>query len=134
MRAAVALLAFASSAFAYTVTFPGQNQPWGDSGSNKLTWTKVSTDKQNFTVVLDNQSISGFTPQVLAALVDGASGSTDLNPPNPGWQDGSGYRINLVQDENNLSTIYAQSTQFDIKPSNGSSSTTSKKCDSFFFP
>jgi len=125
MRAVFALLAFASCALAYQVLTPNKSQGWTNSGAQTATWQKVNTDKQNFTVVLDNQNITGFSPQVLAALVDGDSGKTSLNPANGGWPTGSGFRLNFVQDEDSLSTIYAQSEQFDIKESTSTSSKSS---------
>lgn len=59
--------------------------------------------------------------QVLNALVDGTLGNITCNPPSGGWPTGSGFRVNLVQDAQHLSSILAQSSQFSI---NGSSSTT----------
>ena len=55
MRSAFALLAFAASALAYTVTEPDAATGWTTSGPNVVAWTKVSTDAANFTIVLDNQ-------------------------------------------------------------------------------
>lgn len=111
----------------------------------------VSTDKQNFTIVLDNQvrvvekrpfiqaasltarfpqNMTGFQPQVLAALVDGGLGSTTVLPPNGyngEWPEGEHFRVNFVQNENSISSIYAQSGEFEIKASTSSSSTSGTK-------
>ena len=70
-----------------------------------------------------NQNITGFTPQVLAALVDGTLERTSLNPPSGGWPTGSHFRVNFVQDPNNLNTIYAQSGEFNISSSTSTSTT-----------
>ena len=43
-----------------------------------------------------------------------------MNPPSGGWVAGSGYRVNFVQDANNLNTIYAQSDDFTIEESSSS--------------
>lgn len=60
------------------------------------------------------QQISGFESQILAALVDGTTGSQQMNPPSGGWPTGSGFRVNLVQDAQDLNTILAQSGTFSI--------------------
>ena len=125
---------------------------------DSLVWTRVDTDPLNFTALLVNQvlvvsplpcpsfsfftqQISGFSPQILAALVDGTLGKVNLNPPSGGWTVGSGFRVNLVKDANDLSTIYAQSLQFNITQGSASassgvsasaSSPASKRC--VYFP
>lgn len=63
------------------------------------------------------QNITGFESQVLAALVDGTLGKTNLNPQNGGWPTGDHFRLNLVQDDRNLNAILAQSPEFSILPS-----------------
>jgi len=123
MRAVATILSLVSSALAYQVLIPNASQGWTNQGGQPLSWQRVETDKLNFTVVLDNQSISGFSPQVLAALVDGTLGKTTLNPQNGGWPTGSRFRINLVQDSNNLNAIYAQSSEFTISPSSSTMTT-----------
>jgi len=126
MRAVALLLACISSVFAYTVTYPtmGIGQGWTNVGGQLLSWNRVSTDSLNFTVVLDNQSIQGFSRQVLAALVDGTLGKATMNPPSGGWRTGDHFRINLVQDDNiNIDHIYAQSVEFSINTTTSSSST-----------
>jgi len=117
------LLSFVASISAYTVTFPNGVDGWTDAGSQSLNWTRVSTDPLNFTAVLDNQSIPGFQLQILAALIDGTLGSTQLYPQNGGWPTGSNFRLNLVRDDQDLSTILAQSNNFNITPVTNSSST-----------
>jgi len=123
MRALSVLLAFISSAFAYQVLVPNASQGWTNQGGQSLSWDRVSTDSLNFTVVLDNQNITGFSPQVLAALVDGSLGNATMNPPSGGWPTGTHFRVNLVRDTNSLSTMYAQSVEFSILPPNGTSTT-----------
>ncbi|TFK71808.1 hypothetical protein BDN72DRAFT_409600 [Pluteus cervinus] len=144
MRAVfTSLLAFAASTLAYQVTFPGGASGWTDSGAQVVTWQRVDTDRLNFTIVLVNQvcprlffrvlvcvvlmpaqnpSIFPNGSTVLAALVDGLSGNTTVNPPSGGWPDGTGFRVNLVQDAADLNAILAQSTEFSILPDNTTSS------------
>ncbi|KAH9482758.1 hypothetical protein JR316_0004858 [Psilocybe cubensis] len=124
MRAVAALLAFASSALAYSVLSPNGAQGWTNQGAQLLTWQRVDTDRQNFTALLINQNITDFKPQVLQALVNGTDGSARLNPPSGGWPVGPHFRVNLVQDPNNLDTILAQSPEFTISVSTASVSST----------
>lgn len=64
--------------------------------------------------------------QVLSAQVDGTLLTTMLNPPSAGWPVGENFRINLVKSPEELDTILAQSSEFDIlPPKEGSTSTTS---------
>jgi hypothetical protein len=54
MRAFATVLFAVSSAFAYQVTSPGNNQGWTSTGPNTLEWVRVATDPLNFTAVLTN--------------------------------------------------------------------------------
>jgi len=72
--------------------------------------------------------MTGYDPQILAALVDGTLGKTSLNPPSGGWPTGANFRVNLVQDDSNLSAILAQSPEFTI---NATASTTGSFVTSF---
>ena len=112
---------------------------------SSLTWQRVETDRQNFTVLLTNQvcakgkrrllylltwtpvtpqKVSGFQTQNLAALVDGTLGRVALNPPAGGWPTGSSFRLNLVQDNQNLNSILAQSQEFSITQSTSTGAST----------
>ncbi|SJL01764.1 uncharacterized protein ARMOST_05087 [Armillaria ostoyae] len=132
MRTAAVLIACATSALAYTVTVPNASQGWTNSGSQTVSWQKVSTDRDNFTIVLTNQA-STITwisadrsvlslDQTLASLVDGNLGTQQVNPPGGGWIVGGTYRVNLVQDSQSLNSILAQSSEFNITESSSSSS------------
>jgi len=125
MRSVALLLAFVSSAFAYSVLSPNGAQGWTNQGAQLLTWQRVDSDRLNFTCVLTNQNITGFNPQILAALVDGTLGKANMNPPSGGWPTGSHFRVNLVQDATDTNTILAQSPEFDITPSTSSKSSSS---------
>ena len=65
------------------------------------------------------------TSQILDALVVGSLGKITVNPPSGGWKAGKGFRVNLVADTEHLTTILAQSEQFDIKVSTSSTFSTS---------
>ena len=125
MRAVLALLPFAASALAYSVTKPDATTGWTTSGPNVVVWSMVSTDAANFTIVLNNQNVTPATSQVLAALVDGSLGNITVNPPSGGWKAGKGFRVNLVKDTQDLNSILAQSPQFDITTSTSSTFSTS---------
>ncbi|KIK04653.1 hypothetical protein K443DRAFT_675671 [Laccaria amethystina LaAM-08-1] len=120
------LLSVAASALAYSVTSPNGSQGWTNQGAQFLSWTRVNTDRLNFTAVLTNQNRALLpTDQVLAALVDGTLPNTTVNPPSGGWPTpGGGYRVNLVQDATDLNTILAQSPEFNITQPNSTSSST----------
>ncbi|KAH8982792.1 hypothetical protein EDB92DRAFT_1621215 [Lactarius akahatsu] len=108
------LLSFVALASAYRVTSPGGSSGWTIAGPNVVTWERVSTDALNFTIVLSNQARTPSYQQVLAALVDGTPGKFIVRPPSTGFPTGTGFQVNLVEDSENLSTIYAQSQQFSI--------------------
>ncbi|KAI0650216.1 hypothetical protein C8Q79DRAFT_998108 [Trametes meyenii] len=120
MRSVAVLFALAASALAYQVTEPTNSTGWTTSGPNQVSWNKVDTDSANFTIVLVNQASFPPTSQVLAALVDGSLGKTNVNPPSGGWKAGTGFQVNLVKDAENLNTILAQSNQFSITTSTSS--------------
>jgi len=124
MRTFASVLAFAASTFAYTVTKPDNSTGFSTSGSNTVTWTRVSTDPQNFTVVLVNKSKFPNYSQVLSALVVGgdSGGSTQVNPPSTGWPTGDGYQINLAADAQDLNTLLAQSVDFSFHAPTANSS------------
>ncbi|KAK0231010.1 hypothetical protein IW262DRAFT_449368 [Armillaria fumosa] len=119
----VVFIACATSALAYTDTVANASQVWTNSGSQTLSWTKVDTDRSNFTIVLTNQDRSVLSlDQTLASLVDGSLGTQQVNPPAGGWIVGGTYRVNFVQDSQSLNSILAQSSEFNITESSSSSS------------
>ncbi|GJE84261.1 GPI anchored serine-threonine rich family protein [Phanerochaete sordida] len=122
MRAVATLLAFAASALAMSVTAPTNSTGFSTSGQNTVSWTAVSTDPTNFTVVLVNMARFPTYSQVLDALVDTSLGTVKVNPPSAGWPSGSGFQVNLVSDPDHLNTILAQSDQFTFVTPSGSSS------------
>ncbi|KAJ3488790.1 hypothetical protein NLI96_g2576 [Meripilus lineatus] len=126
MRTFFAIVAFATSALAYQVTSPTNATGWTTAGPNTVSWTRVSTDPTNFTIVLNNQAQFPPTTQVLKALVDGTSAtSIVVDAPSGGWVAGSGFQVNLVASAQELTTILAQSGQFTIKDAVASSSSVS---------
>jgi hypothetical protein len=122
MRAFSTIALFIASALAFNVTEPTANTVWTTSGSHTVTWTDVSTDRSNFTIVLTNQQSSPSYSQVLTALVDTSSGSTSVGPPPSGWPTGNGFQINFAQAATDLSAILAQSGKFSIVASSSASS------------
>ncbi|KAE9410129.1 hypothetical protein BT96DRAFT_469509 [Gymnopus androsaceus JB14] len=122
MRSAVALLAFAASAYAYSVTFPSATDGWTNSGAQSLEWSRVSTDPTTFTVLLVNDDAN--YSQQLAASVDGTLGNTTVNPPSGGWPSPAGaYRVNLVTNTTD-NAILAQSVEFNITAATSNSTST----------
>ncbi|KAF7332244.1 Nicotinate-nucleotide pyrophosphorylase [Mycena kentingensis (nom. inval.)] len=110
---ALVAVALAASARAYSVTSPTSQTNFTTDADNIVRWTFVSTDRQNFTIVL-SQGGDPNSQQVLKALVDREDGETTVGAPATGWPaSGSGpYTINLCQDSENLNSILAQSQQF----------------------
>ncbi|KIP10678.1 hypothetical protein PHLGIDRAFT_65075 [Phlebiopsis gigantea 11061_1 CR5-6] len=122
MRTVATLFAFAASALALQVTQPTNATGWSTSGSNTVAWNAVSTDPSNFTVVLVNMNEFPNYSQILDALVVTSLDKQSVNPPSSGWPTGHGFQINLVADNEHLSTILAQSEQFSFIAPSGSSS------------
>ncbi|KAF7798329.1 hypothetical protein EIP86_009550 [Pleurotus ostreatoroseus] len=126
MRAYATVLAFAASALAYQVTAPTNATGFSTDGSNTVSWDRVSTDPQNFTIVLVNNNVFPNYEQVLDALVDGTQSTIQVNPPSTGWPSvGTGYQINFVQDSQHLTTILAQSNDFSFHAPTSSSGSSS---------
>lgn len=56
MRSVFALLSLAASGLAFTVLEPSASQNWVlAADNNTVSWSSVSTDRSNFTIVLVNQ-------------------------------------------------------------------------------
>ena len=124
----VALLSAISAVTALQVTSPGNTSSWTSTGSNSIAWQRVSTDPTNFTVVLTNtdRSVLPTNDQVLINFVQADSqSSTSFDAPDGGLNVGGNYRVNLVKSSDELSTIYAQSDEFEIVASDSSSTTSS---------
>lgn len=116
MRSFFAFFALVSSACAYQVLTPTNSSGWTTAGPNTVTWQRVDTDAQNFSMVLVNQN-QGVLPggqEILAALVNGSALTYTVPPPSAGFPVGTGFQVNFVKDAESLSTIYAQSGQFAI--------------------
>ncbi|KAJ6598861.1 hypothetical protein DFH09DRAFT_1129418 [Mycena vulgaris] len=118
MFSPLALIAlFVSSASAILITSPGTTKNWTNDGSQTITWTSVSTDPLNFTVVLTNinRSLMPSDNQILKALVLTSAGTTTVDPPSDGWPAvGGTYRVNFCKDSESLNTILVQSDNFNI--------------------
>ncbi|CAL1701155.1 unnamed protein product [Somion occarium] len=130
LSAAVALLALAASSAAYSISRPEDGAIWDPSQPQIIAWSKVNTDPQTFAITLVHQASQPNTRQLLEDSVDGGQGSITVNPPSGGWPSGTAYQINFVQDSNHLDSILAQSQQFDIKASTGSSGSSSSSSSS----
>jgi len=112
----VALFSFVASSVAYQVTSPTASTKWyAGAVTNQLTWERVNTDAAQFTLVLTNNDRSVLpTDTQLIATVDGSTGKVDVPAPSGGFPVGTGFRVNLVKSTTELTTILAQSPQFDI--------------------
>ncbi|KAH9938356.1 uncharacterized protein B0H18DRAFT_1112525 [Fomitopsis serialis] len=120
MFAFASLLALAASAAALQVTQPSNSSGWTTSGPNTVTWSSVSTDNSNFSIVLNNQNTYPQYNEVLEALIQTSEGSVAVNPPSGGWVAGTGYRVNFVKNSQDLSSLLAQSDDFTIEQSSSS--------------
>ncbi|KAF7373636.1 hypothetical protein MSAN_00574000 [Mycena sanguinolenta] len=121
------LAAFVASVSAISIISPNPSKGWTNDGSNTITWSSVSTDPKNFTIILENHNTT-TTPvqQQLAALVVTSDGKATVNPPSEGWPAvGGNYFIKFVASAEQTSTQLAQSQAFSIEaPVVSSSSTT----------
>ncbi|KAJ3576175.1 hypothetical protein NP233_g593 [Leucocoprinus birnbaumii] len=116
MHALAILLAIVAPTFAYQVTGPSGSKGWTNVGPQPVTWQRVDTDPTNFTIVLTDTNRAELSEdQVLVAQQDGvATNTVNCNPPSAGWPLGKTFRINLVKSTEDQSTIYAQSSEFQI--------------------
>jgi len=124
MRSFFALVALISSTCAYQILTPGNSNGWTTAGPNIVTWQRVVTDSQTFTILLvnQNQGVLSGGPEILAVLVNSSALTYTVPPPSGGFPVGTGFQVNFVPDAGSFSTIFAQSGQFAIT---GPSSTNS---------
>ena len=76
---------------------------------------------RKLTCYFQNPGLLRDGPQSLAALVDGASQNTTVNPPSTGWPTGEGFFIEFARSATETGSIIAQSEQFTIGVVNVSS-------------
>jgi hypothetical protein len=70
MYPSLILAAFVASASAISILTPTDGDFWSTDGQNAVTWSSVSSDPTNFTIVLINKDTTTTpVPQELAALV-----------------------------------------------------------------
>jgi len=110
-----ALAALATLSSAYEITVPVKNATWFSRMNEPVAWVKNGTDASNFTIVLVE---GGSQIGVLAAFVNGnqVNSSELVRPTSGGFPTGNNFQIQLVQDPQNLGTIYATSEVFNILP------------------
>jgi len=127
MRSLFTVLSLVASACAYQILTPSNSSGWTTVGPNLVSWQRVSTDSNNFTMVLVNQdkTVMPAGQEVLIATVDGTQNSIAVPAPSGGFPTGTGFQVNFVKDPQDLNTILAQSNQFSITQPNTSSTTTS---------
>ncbi|KAH9985216.1 Ser-Thr-rich glycosyl-phosphatidyl-inositol-anchored membrane family-domain-containing protein, partial [Russula compacta] len=125
MHSLFTLISLVASACAYQITSPNNVSGWTTGGPNTLAWQRVDTDPTNFTLLLVNQDKSALPTgqEILVAQVDGTTGSLTVPAPSSGFPVGSGYQVNFVKDPQDLNTILAQSNQFNITSSTGTTTT-----------
>jgi hypothetical protein len=136
MRSLFTVFSLVASACAYQILTPNNGSGWTTTGSNIVTWQRVNTDANNFTMVLVNQdkSIIPAGEEILIATVDGTQNSIGVPAPSGGFQVGQGYQVNFVKDSQDLTTILAQSNQFSITQSNTTVSTTPSPSNTIVTP
>ncbi|CAE7116192.1 unnamed protein product [Rhizoctonia solani] len=123
----VALLSLIASAAAYQVTYPGGGEKWyAGTVTNTFKWDRVSTDADSFTLVLTNEdrSLLPVNNQQLIATVPGSTGTIEVPAPSGGFPVGKGFRVNMVKSPTDVTTILAQSPEFEIVSGTGTSSGT----------
>ncbi|KAF4596818.1 hypothetical protein EYR40_007492 [Pleurotus pulmonarius] len=115
----VVALALASFSLAYGVTSPGESQNWTTVGPQSATWKRESTDPKTFAAFLTNEDRKALPQnnQLLAGSVDGTTGRVQFEPPQGGWPEGNGFRVNFCRDADSPEAILAQSNDFTISPS-----------------
>ncbi|KAJ6463560.1 GPI-anchored small secreted protein [Mycena sanguinolenta] len=122
------LAAFVASVSAISIITPNPSKGWTNDGSNTITWSSVSTDPSNFTILLENHNTTAApVPQQLAALVVTSTGKVTVNPPSEGWPAvGGNYVVRFVASSEQLNTQLAQSQAFSIEPPAVSSGSTTQ--------
>ena len=74
-------------------------------------------------LLIQDRSVLPVNNQILVNFVDATSqDALSIAAPSGGFPVGGGFRINLIKDANDVSTIYAQSDNFDITAGSSSGS------------
>ena len=74
-------------------------------------------------LLLQDRSVLPVNNQILVNFVDATSqDALSIAAPSGGFPVGGGFRINLIKDANDVSTIYAQSGDFNITAGSSSGS------------
>jgi hypothetical protein len=69
MRSLFTVFSLVASACAYQILTPSNSSGWTTTGPNIVTWQRVNTDANNFTMVLVNQVRSPSLTRPFPALV-----------------------------------------------------------------
>ncbi|KZS97617.1 hypothetical protein SISNIDRAFT_481526 [Sistotremastrum niveocremeum HHB9708] len=119
--------AAALSAVAYQVTSPTAQTIWFSHSPNVVSWVRVVTDPQNFSMILVNQDphILPSGLQGLIGFVDGVDNTSYVVPvPSNGFPVGTGFQVNLIANASDTNFILAQSPMFNITAGTGPSTST----------
>ncbi|KAH6915062.1 hypothetical protein BKA70DRAFT_1257871 [Coprinopsis sp. MPI-PUGE-AT-0042] len=125
MRSFIVLASLVASVLSYEVVRPSRTSGWTNQGPQTVTWDRVNTDPDTFSIVLTNTNRDLLASDiVLATNVDGASASSiTIDEPAEGWPEAGGsFRINLVRSEDELNSILAQSNEFNVTAGTSSAS------------
>ncbi|BCR92662.1 GPI anchored serine-threonine rich family protein [Aspergillus chevalieri] len=116
--------AFAATAAALSITSPEKHDDVDLSKSTTIEWDSVSSDPSSFDIYLVNMNGYPNVNKLVAENVKTSDGSYILKDL-AGVDNGSGFQINFMSNDDKNTGILAQSAQFNVESSDSTISTTS---------
>ncbi|KAK3318874.1 hypothetical protein B0H66DRAFT_251957 [Apodospora peruviana] len=124
MKFFATIAAFAAAVSAIQITEPKANAAWDLSVSNKIKWTFVTSDAEEFRIDLIDHSTSPETSKTIVAKAKRDDGEATIT--NVSAKPGSKYNIKFIAlDTKENSGQLAESQQFNVTKSGVESTTTS---------
>ncbi|PYH45056.1 GPI anchored serine-threonine rich family protein [Aspergillus saccharolyticus JOP 1030-1] len=108
-----AIVAFAASALAMTLTAPKAGDKVDFSKPYKITWTTVPSDQDQVTLELVNMASQPTVSKVIAENVKVSAGSYTVDKIT-GIPVANGYQINAIANSTQNTGILSQSNQFNV--------------------
>ncbi|OJJ86032.1 GPI anchored serine-threonine rich family protein [Aspergillus glaucus CBS 516.65] len=121
--------AFAATTAALSITSPEKHDDVDLSKSTTIEWNSVSSDPSSFDIYLVNMNGYPNVNKLVAENVKTSDNSYTLKDL-AGIDNGSGFQVNFMSNDDKSTGILAQSAQFNVESSDSASTTASSSSTS----